>query len=145
MFHPIFAVLPLLRLKVTIYHIAAVHRNYRTHVNLWLSLKLTTLFCWNRLGQILLTDCAQICSDFDADLVIIETWLICQIASLQKLKQYTKISMIKQQLSLSILEITEKTSELFNLAHWNKSAGRQVSPLGHIILIPSQPVFALTP
>jgi hypothetical protein len=34
---------------------------------------------------------------------------------MQKLKQYTKISMIKQQLSLSILEITEKTSELFNL------------------------------
>jgi hypothetical protein len=26
-----------------------------------------------------------------------------------------------------------------------QSAGRHVAPLGHIILIPSQPVFALTP
>jgi hypothetical protein len=26
-----------------------------------------------------------------------------------------------------------------------QSAGKYVSPLGHIILIPSQPVFALTP
>ena len=26
-----------------------------------------------------------------------------------------------------------------------QSAGRYVAPLGHIILIPSQPVFALTP
>ena len=26
-----------------------------------------------------------------------------------------------------------------------QSAGRQVAPLGHIILIPSQPVFALSP
>ena len=31
------------------------------------------------------------------------------------------------------------------LAHWNKSAGRQVAPLRQIILIPSQPVFALSP
>jgi len=31
------------------------------------------------------------------------------------------------------------------LAHWNKSAGRRVASLGHIILIPSQPVFALSP
>ena len=26
-----------------------------------------------------------------------------------------------------------------------QSAGRYVAPLGHIILIPSQPIFALTP
>jgi hypothetical protein len=26
-----------------------------------------------------------------------------------------------------------------------QSAGRHVAPLGHIILIPSQPVFALSP
>ena len=26
-----------------------------------------------------------------------------------------------------------------------QSAGRHIAPLGHIILIPSQPVFALTP
>jgi hypothetical protein len=30
-------------------------------------------------------------------------------------------------------------------AHWNKqSAGKQVASLWHIILIPSQPVFAIT-
>ena len=33
----------------------------------------------------------------------------------------------------------------FNSANWNKSTGRHVAPLGHIILIPSQPVFALSP
>jgi hypothetical protein len=31
------------------------------------------------------------------------------------------------------------------LAHWNKSVDRHVAPLGHIILIPSQPIFGLTP
>ena len=30
------------------------------------------------------------------------------------------------------------------LAHWNSPTCRHVAPLGHIILIPSQPVFALT-
>jgi hypothetical protein len=29
-------------------------------------------------------------------------------------------------------------------AHWNKSADRHVAPIGQIILIPSQPVFALS-
>ena len=31
------------------------------------------------------------------------------------------------------------------LAHRNKSADRHVAPLGHIILIPNQPVFVLSP
>jgi len=31
------------------------------------------------------------------------------------------------------------------LAHWNKSTGRQITPSGHIILIPSQQDIALTP
>ena len=31
------------------------------------------------------------------------------------------------------------------LAHWKKSAGRHVAPLGHLIVIPNQPVFALSP
>ena len=35
-------------------------------------------------------------------------------------------------------------SAIFQLYH-QQSAGRHIAPLGHIILIPSQPVFALTP
>ena len=30
-------------------------------------------------------------------------------------------------------------------AHWHNMSGKHVASLGHIILIPSQPVFVLTP
>jgi hypothetical protein len=42
--------------------------------------------------------------------------------------------------------VLDQHAELdFYSASWNKSAGRHVAPLGHIILIPSQPVFVLSP
>jgi len=35
--------------------------------------------------------------------------------------------------------------DFYSASSLKQSAGRHVSPLGHIILIPSQPVFALSP
>jgi hypothetical protein len=34
--------------------------------------------------------------------------------------------------------------EFYSATHWNKSVGRHVAPLGHIIPIPSQPAFAFS-
>jgi hypothetical protein len=48
---------------------------------------------------------------------------------------------------MMMLICTRPTRLIGNSATWLKqpSVGRHVAPLGHIILIPSQPVFSLTP
>jgi hypothetical protein len=56
------------------------------------------------------------------------------------------LSFLKAEWKVSDTGSAHWASSFIVLAHWKKqSADRHVASLGHIILIPSQPVFALSP
>ena len=97
-------------------------------------------------------ECVSIQNDSSGWYVIIELrrvseWLLLNANStiFQLYHGENKIIFNEMIMSSALYKINMLSWIFIVLAHWNKSAERHVAPLGHIILIPNQPAFALTP
>ena len=77
--------------------------------------------------------------------VNILTYNVCTFSIFSAIYHGENKLMFNEMMMRSALYYTNTLSYIFMvLAHWNNSPRVHIAPLGHIIPIPSQPVFALT-